>query len=143
MKKSIALLLSICTVLSCAPMSAFAAEIDRVPEAQVEQVDVSEDTVSVTSINNTDYWLKNGSYDGGVVYVTPKAGENLKLHLYIRSGGFNISVQDPKTGTVRFIGSMRGVGHHYADLALNTVNRRYAISFVGGGDIDGGIYAEP
>ena len=140
MKKSIALLLSTCTILSCAPISAFAAEIDSIPEAQLEQGDVSED---VASINNTDYWLHNGFYEGGNVYVTPKRGENLKLHLYIRSGSFNISIRDPKTGTVRFIGVWNTPGHHYADLALDTVNRRYTINFVGSGNIDGGIYAEP
>lgn len=93
---------------------------------------------------NIDYWNTYGmaTISNTMIKVTPGAGENLKIHLYLYSNNtITISVA-PVGGSFRTVATWNSTGHHWADLVNGTNGGSYWVKFTGSTIADGGIYSE-
>lgn len=144
MKKFFALFLSLCLMMSCTTMSAFAAEESSIPTEQVAQISATNSSASVLSTNNYDYWNSHGEVyiDKFSYNIDPLPGENIKIHLYLCSGSVTVKLRN-KFGIVRTIATWNTEGHHYADLITNAQRTGYTVILEGPAVADFGIYEEP
>ena len=134
MKRVLVMCLSICLLLSCAAVPAFAASADTGAEV-----------VTITPRANVDEFLfgENSVLDGGTtVEVTPAAGRVLNVHFYIKSGSIKVMVRQG-TGSWKTCDQFGTTGHHYARLADVTNGGTYQVRLVGTACwFSGGIYSE-
>ena len=141
MKKFFALLLTMCMLVVGTSMSAFAAE----PEVSTNVTSTIDATSTSITPRNTDYWNTYGPLAIGnkSIRITPGAGKNLKIHLYMHSTNpITISVR-PNGGTDRVVATWNTIGDHWADLVRGTNSGTYIVTLKGPTIADGGIYSEP
>lgn len=139
MKKLFAVLLSLCMILSCTSVSAFAAE------TFVEDVNPSNVSTYATARNINYYTFSDNSVlDGTItIKVTPGSGEALKIHLYIISGSVKVQVKKSSALLYTTVRTFKNAGHNYADLVSSTNGGTYYVRLTGTAAwFNGGIYSE-
>ncbi len=137
MKKTIAIILSLALVMVCGTTNVLAAN----------NKESSKESTSTKNARNIDYYTWGDGYvQSGTTYVkvTPGRGQNLKIHLYLKSGNVSISIKS-STGSYRYIAMWNTNGHHYADLVSPTDGGTYTVQLSSPGApawFSGGIYSE-
>lgn len=162
MKKTFALFLSFCIILTCMAMPVSATEYSNesceilsettFDGREFATFEVSVDNNGNTNIMpyNTDLAQINSGYWQNTVHVS--RGKNMKVHVYISSymygcnsvdiyckAGSPANTKSPQYKVARWTGT----GHKYADLALNTQNTTYYVMLWGGFNGSGAVYTEP
>lgn len=142
MKKILGLCLTFCMIL-VASTSVYAAEAKPTSEGRLEEV--KEAANAENSARNIDYWNTHGPLviSDSSFKVTPGAGENLKIHLYVTKGPVTIKIRAQGSSGYTTIATWNSTGHHWADLVTGTDGGYYWVNIVGPCIVDGGVYSEP
>lgn len=168
MKKFIAFLLSLCMLIACTCSPAAATEnvsdnggLYQTSDEQYKDVELDSDDEMLFTFDivpdgngnstiqprNKDY-LRMSQVECSGTFLNDKAGNNLKIHIYVESATTKIwvyFVKGNRTPTERdtCIATWSGTGHKYADLQLNAETGWYGVYLAGGFTGHGAVYSEP